>query len=276
MFAQGRPRPLPPLEQASFGLGQLVGRPDGSLLAAGGVRVVRYRGEGTGSSTGLFAAAALTRGLAPLADFGGPPSAPLLGVRIADQTPAVSSRLKRVVVRVSASSPGLSLVRVRARGRVIAQSLEPVYEAATSTAKVRLTRTGERLLRRRRAIAITVTATLRDVLTQRTTATTRGVLRPDARRVRRAPRDAVEAAVRRAARHYAVRDRIAVGATLRSRRNDAWSLVTGSYGKRGLWAAWVRRRSGGAYRVEVFRTRRFDPGRRPPCDIRPAFSEPDC
>jgi hypothetical protein len=63
---------------------------------------------------------------------------------------------------------------------------------------------------------------------------------------------------------------------MRSERDRNWSLVTGGYGKRGLWAAWVLRHAGGRYRVEVFRTRNFDPGTRPPCDIRPAFAEPKC
>ena len=66
-----------------------------------------------------------------------------------------------------------------------------------------------------------------------------------------------------------------VAETLRSALDRSWSLVTGRRGRRGLWAAWVRRIAG-VQRVEIFRARDFRPGRRPPCDIRPAFSEPAC
>ena len=90
-----------------------------------------------------------------------------------------------------------------------------------------------------------------------------------------APPGAIAAALARARRHYAVDRTIRVEVTLRSQLRPAWSLVTGSHGARGLWAAWIRR-SAGAYDVETFRTRDFDPGTAPPCDIRPAFSEPAC
>ncbi len=93
---------------------------------------------------------------------------------------------------------------------------------------------------------------------------------------RPAPDAAVAAAFSRAVHHYSDPTRIRVTHTLRSQRNRSWSLVTGSYGRRGLWAAWTRRTSNASYRVVVFRTRDFDPGSRPPCDIRPAFSEPAC
>lgn len=92
----------------------------------------------------------------------------------------------------------------------------------------------------------------------------------------RAPKASVAAAFERAVYHYTVPEKIRVTSTLRSGVDRSWSLVTGSYGKRGLWAAWVRRTAAGRHRVEIFRTRTFDPGRRPPCDIRPAFSEPAC
>ena len=93
---------------------------------------------------------------------------------------------------------------------------------------------------------------------------------------RRAPKAAVAAALERAVFHYALPEKIRVTATLRSDVDRSWSLVTGSYGRRGLWAAWAHRGSSGRYRVEIFRTRNFDPGDKPPCDIRPAFSEPEC
>jgi hypothetical protein len=91
-----------------------------------------------------------------------------------------------------------------------------------------------------------------------------------------APKAAVVAAFARAVVHFKSPAKIRVGFTLRSRRDRLWSLVTGHYGERGLGAAWVRRTSPGRYRVETFRTRNFDPGSTPPCDLRPAFSEPLC
>jgi hypothetical protein len=90
-----------------------------------------------------------------------------------------------------------------------------------------------------------------------------------------APQGAIAAALARTRRHYAVDRTIRVAVTLRSQLRPAWSLVTGSHGPRGLWAAWVRR-SADTYRVATFSTRAFDPGTAPPCDIRPAFSEPAC
>ncbi len=93
---------------------------------------------------------------------------------------------------------------------------------------------------------------------------------------RRAPRAAVAAALGRAVHHYADPTKLRVTHTLRSEADPAWSLVTGAYGRRGLWAAWTRRTAASSHRVAVFRTRNFDPGGRAPCDIRPAFSEPSC
>ena len=92
----------------------------------------------------------------------------------------------------------------------------------------------------------------------------------------RAPKAAVVAAFARAVDHYAVPEKIRVEFTKRSRVDRLWSLVTGRYGERGLWAAWVRRTASGRYSVHTFRTRNFDPGTTPPCDLRPAFSEPLC
>ncbi len=93
----------------------------------------------------------------------------------------------------------------------------------------------------------------------------------------RAPKGAVVAAFTRAVSHYDVPEKIRIQTTHRSQRDRLWSLVTGNYGERGLWAAWVRRLSpNGRYVVHTFRTRNFDPGTTPPCDLRPAFSEPLC
>lgn len=93
---------------------------------------------------------------------------------------------------------------------------------------------------------------------------------------RRAPKAAVAAALVRAVHHYADPTKLRVTHTLRSKADPSWSLVTGAYGRRGLWAAWTRRTRAGVHRVSVFRTRNFNPGTRVPCDVRPAFSEPSC
>jgi hypothetical protein len=99
---------------------------------------------------------------------------------------------------------------------------------------------------------------------------------PRAAPLGRAPRRAVQVGLRRARAHFRDDRRIRLGATLRSRVDRRWSLVTGGYAKRRLWAAWVRRSGSSRFSVAIFRTRDFSPGLRPPCDLRPAFSEPDC
>jgi hypothetical protein len=91
-----------------------------------------------------------------------------------------------------------------------------------------------------------------------------------------APKGAIAAARATAHREFRVDSKVKVTGSLRSQVGRSWSLVTGGYGRRRIWAAWVRRRPSGRYTVEIFRTRNFDPGSRPPCDIRPAFSEPAC
>jgi uncharacterized delta-60 repeat protein len=63
---------VPSIAQNSFLPGRLVPRADGSFLVAGGVRVVRYTGEGSGFSSAPMAAAALTPQLALDPAFGGP------------------------------------------------------------------------------------------------------------------------------------------------------------------------------------------------------------
>jgi hypothetical protein len=163
-------RPLPPLAQGSFMLGQMLRRPDGTFLAAGGVKVLRYTGEGAGFSTGLFAAASLTPYFGPDTGFGGPATAPRVRVLLAHQTVRGARRLQRFVVRLRSSAEGLALVKIHARGRVIAQIVEPVYRAGTSSVKVSLTRAGEKLVRRRAALRVRASVRLRDLFAQHATA----------------------------------------------------------------------------------------------------------
>ena len=91
----------------------------------------------------------------------------------------------------------------------------------------------------------------------------------------RAPTAAVVAAFEHALDTFSDPTKLRISFTLRSRMDRSWSLVTGQYGERRIWASWVRRTDGRQHSV-IFRTRDFDPGPRPPCDIRPAFSEPLC
>jgi uncharacterized delta-60 repeat protein len=132
-------RPLPALEQTSFRVAELVQRPDGSLLAAGGAGVVRYTGEGAGMSTGRFAVGALTPALTIDPAFGGPATTERLTVRIVRERARTVQRLGRFVLRVRYSGTGLARIRVRARARVIAEELEPLFAPGISTVKVPLT-----------------------------------------------------------------------------------------------------------------------------------------
>ncbi|CAA9501522.1 MAG: hypothetical protein AVDCRST_MAG53-2022 [uncultured Solirubrobacteraceae bacterium] len=154
------------LHQDGFIPGRLVQRSDGSFLLTGGVRVVRCTGEGEGFSTGPTAAASLTPALAPDRAFGGPQAPARLRLTVPAQRASSSARLRRILVRVTASGPGLALLRVRdGRRRVLAQSLEPVYAAGSTTVRVPLTTTGRRVLGRGRAARVSVGYAFRDVLT---------------------------------------------------------------------------------------------------------------
>jgi len=72
-------------------------------------------------------------------------------------------------VRVTASGPGLALLRVRdGRRRVLAQSLEPLYAAGSVTVRIPPTATGRSVLRRGRSVRVSVGYAFRDVLTSTT------------------------------------------------------------------------------------------------------------
>ena len=155
------------VEQNSF-RGKLVQRPDGSHLAVGAVSVVRYTGEGEGFSAGLVAVAALSPSFAPDTSFGGPRQPASARVRVPRQRARSDVSLDRVLVRVTASGPGLVQLRVRdGRRRTLAQAVEPVFAAGTTSLRVRLTATGRRLLRGARNKRVLVGHDFRDVLTGR-------------------------------------------------------------------------------------------------------------
>jgi hypothetical protein len=94
---------------------------------------------------------------------------PRLRVRVAEQRAVTAARLRRIVLRVRASAPGLALIRARARGRLIAEGLEPLFTAGTSSVRLAVTRIGWRLLRRRGPVAIAVTARARDLVAHQAT-----------------------------------------------------------------------------------------------------------
>jgi hypothetical protein len=106
-----------------------------------------------------------------------------------------------------------------------------------------------------------------------------------------APAAAIRAAKVRAAVHYGSAHAVSAQFSLRSIVNRRWALVTGvgptaAGGVRRLWAVWLKLPSGGRWRAIYFiddkgvRGREFRPLRqdqgRAPCDLVPAYSEPDC
>jgi uncharacterized delta-60 repeat protein len=149
--------------------GRLLPRAGGGYLLVGGLNVVQYTGEGEGFSAGFLAVAAYDALLRPDERFGGPQQAGSARVRLPRQRVRADVNLDRVLARVTASGPGLVQVRVRdGRRRILAQSVVPVYKAGTSSARIRLTRTGRRILRSRGAnVRVTVGLDFRDILTGR-------------------------------------------------------------------------------------------------------------
>lgn len=156
---------LRPLD--SFAPAELLRRPDGSFLAVGGARIVRYTGEGDGFSSGFFAVAGYTPILTLDPAFGGPQAPARLIVRVARQRARTSARLGRVLVRATASGPGLALLRVRdGRRRILAETYEPVYAGGPVTVRIPLTATGRRLLRGG-GLRVQAGSAFRDLLTAR-------------------------------------------------------------------------------------------------------------
>jgi uncharacterized delta-60 repeat protein len=170
------------IDQDAFRPGRLLVRPSGGFLLMGGVPVVRYTGEGAGFSLGSSAAVALTDALEVDPSFGGPAGRARATTRLAPRRDALLvGRRARIRVRVFGSAPGLALVRVRDRsGRILAQSVEPVYARGSRTAEVPVTATGTRVLRRvgrGERIRVQVGHAFRDVVGATHTGTSAGELR---------------------------------------------------------------------------------------------------
>jgi len=151
------------LRQNSFEPSLLLRRPDGSFLVIGAVHVLGRADVGTG----LLAAAAYTPALQPDPSFGGSRTPVRASVRVPRQTTRAAVKLQAVRVRLTASGPGLALVRVRdGRQRIVARSIVPVYRAGTSTVNIRVEWAGLELLRAQRELRVQVGYEFRDVFTE--------------------------------------------------------------------------------------------------------------
>ncbi|PTL56285.1 hypothetical protein [Paraconexibacter algicola] len=151
--------------QDGFVASTLVRRPDGGVLAVGGTRVIRFVTRGRGASRAWFAVAGLTPALQPDPAFGGPPRPTVVRVRVPAQRATGGAQTRRIRVRVRATAPGLLLLRVRDRaGRVLGQTVAPLYRAGTVTVRVPVGAQGRRLLARGRRTPIVVGHELRDVV----------------------------------------------------------------------------------------------------------------
>lgn len=82
-----------------------------------------------------------------------------------------------MAVEATASAPGLAQLRVTAGRTVVARSTAAVFVAGRQRLAAYLTRAGRRRLRSARGVRVTVMASFRDVVGERATATTRGILR---------------------------------------------------------------------------------------------------
>jgi uncharacterized delta-60 repeat protein len=161
--AQHRVVAQPALAQDSFVVTDMVRRPDRSLLTVGSTVVVQYSGEGEGRGSAQLAVAALRDDLSPDRSFGGPVVPATTSVELIPQR-ARTARVRRFArVRLTASGPGLTLVRVRdGRRRILFAGVVPVYAAGTSTVAVPITATGLRRPASPRAVQVGVA--FRDVL----------------------------------------------------------------------------------------------------------------
>ena len=80
-------------------------------------------------------------------------------------------------MNATTSGPGLALLRVRAGARIIARSTAPVFASGRQRLRALLTVTGRSYLRHTHHVRVRVTATFRDLVGERATATARGMLR---------------------------------------------------------------------------------------------------
>jgi len=164
------------LSRNSFDVSDVLRRPDGSLLLVGGVGVVRYTGEGEGFSAGGFAFAAVTPAFVlDRGGFGGAPTAVSVTAAFPRQRAASARRRGRVLVEVRATRPSLVRVRVRIRGRTVAQEVVSVFRTGLTRYPVRVLRGRTAGIRAGRRV--TVTVTVRNLVAQQATVVRKGRLR---------------------------------------------------------------------------------------------------
>jgi uncharacterized delta-60 repeat protein len=170
------PQVLPPLDQNTFG-GNVVQRPDGSYLLLGGVAVSEPTGEGEGRSIDDFAAIALTPSFGLESSFGGPATPLRATIAIIRQRAATARARHGIRVTTDVSAAGLARVVIKASGRVVAQSVLPVFAAGPATLPVELTSFGAQWLKGHPRSRLTASLKARDLLTNVATATAAGSLR---------------------------------------------------------------------------------------------------
>ena len=173
------PQPMS-LAQSGFRPGRAVVRPDGSVVVPGALGVIRYTGEGMGVGLEQAAVVSLTAGTFALDPaFGGPPTPATIGIRVPPQRAAVDAtrRVLRVAVDADVSGPGLALLTVASRGRIVARSTAPVYGPGPQRLPAYLTKLGRRALRAARNVPVTVRADFRNLVGRTATARSRGRLR---------------------------------------------------------------------------------------------------
>lgn len=158
--------------------GALLLRPDGGLLVLGGAPVRRYTGEGSGFSTVPLAEARLRPDDALDLTFGGPLARATAATSLMPQRARTAARTRRIRVRLRTSGPGTAILRVRdSRRSILAEDVTAVAGRTTTTAQIRLTRDGRRLLVAHHQIRVTVGVDFRDVVGARAGALARGTLR---------------------------------------------------------------------------------------------------
>ena len=172
------PRPLPSILQNSFRGRQLVQRADGSYIVGGGVIVSTPTGEGAGRSIFRFAAMSLTSAFNSDPAFGGPPVIPGLTTNLPHQRGRTASTRHGIRVRIVSSGVGLARVKVKSGGKVIAQSVVPLFHTGAQTLPVELTKTGNTLLRHiSRRVRVSISVSMRDLFLTPSKATAVGNLR---------------------------------------------------------------------------------------------------
>jgi uncharacterized delta-60 repeat protein len=176
LLVSTRPAYLTSLDQNTFA-GYVVQRPDGSYLFLGGATVSQPTGEGTGNSIADFAAAALTASLTPDPSFGGPATPLHATLAILKQRASTARARHGIRVTVNLTAPGLARVAVKAYGRVVAQSVLPIFAAGRTTLPVELTSFGASWLRAHPQSKVTASLTARDLLAGDATATAEAHLR---------------------------------------------------------------------------------------------------